>query len=78
MCTLRGQGQYFLNYDVFMFLNVVLTLAKGASTDETQHYAAFHLGLHCLPKYQFGVFLYTNGKYIFNYITLNSDLIIET
>ena len=26
-----------------------------------QHYAAFHLGLHCLPKYTFRGFQYTNG-----------------
>ena len=25
-----------------------------------QHCAAFHLGLHCLPKYSFRVFPYTN------------------
>ena len=26
-----------------------------------QHYAAFHLGLHCLPKYPFRGFQYTKG-----------------
>ena len=43
----------FLNYDVFLSLKVVLILANSADTDEMKHYAAFHLGLHCLPKYPF-------------------------
>ena len=30
-----------------------LILANSADPDEMQHYAAFHLGLHCLPKYLF-------------------------
>ena len=29
-----------------------------------QHYAAFHLGLHCMPKYSFRVFQYT-GELVF-------------
>ena len=33
-----------------MSLKVVLILANSADPDEMQHYAAFHLGLHCLPK----------------------------
>ena len=28
-----------------------LNLANSADSDEMQQYAAFHLGLHCLPKY---------------------------
>ena len=44
--------QNFLNYDVFLSLRVVLTLANSADPDEMQLYAAFYLGLHCLPKYQ--------------------------
>ena len=40
-----------INYDVFLSLKVVLILiANSADPDELQHYAAFHLGLHCLPK----------------------------
>ena len=27
--------------------------ANSADHDEMPHNAAFHLGLHCLPKYQF-------------------------
>ena len=28
-------------------------LLFSTNPDEMQHYAAFHLGLHCLPKYPF-------------------------
>ena len=38
-----------------------LILANSGDPDEMQHYAAFHLSLHCLPKYLFGGFQYTNG-----------------
>ena len=38
-----------------------MILANSADPDEMQHYAAFHLGLHCLPKYPFGGFQYTKG-----------------
>ena len=47
----KGSGQNFLNYDVFLSLKTVLNLANSADPDEMQHNAAFHLGLHCLPKY---------------------------
>ena len=43
----------FLNYDVFLSLKIVLTTAKSVDTDEMPHFVAFHLGLHCLPKYLF-------------------------
>ena len=32
---------------------VVLIVANGADPDEMQHYAAFHLCLHCLSDYPF-------------------------
>ena len=38
-----------------------LILVKCADHDEMQHYAAFHLDLHCLPKYLFRGFQYANG-----------------
>ena len=38
-----------------------LFLANSADPDEMQHYAAFHLGLHCLPNFPFGGFQYTKG-----------------
>ena len=39
--------------DVFHFLKLVLNLANRADPDEMQHDAAFHQGLHCMPKYSF-------------------------
>ena len=46
----------FLNYDVFLSpLKVGLDLENSADPDEMQHYAAFHLGLHYLLKFPFGV-----------------------
>ena len=51
----------FSKYDVFLSLNAVLILANSADPDEMQHLAAFHLGLHCLPKYPFRGFQYTKG-----------------
>ena len=42
-----------------MSLKVVLILANSADSDEMQHYAAFCLGLHCLPKFSFRGFQYT-------------------
>ena len=35
-------------------------LANSADPDEI-HYATFHQGLHCLPKYLFRGFQYTKG-----------------
>ena len=49
------------NHGVFLSLKVVLILANTADPDEMQHYAAFHLGLYCLPKYRFRGFQYTKG-----------------
>ena len=36
-------------------------LANIADPDEMQHYAAFHLGLHCLPKHPFRGIPYRKG-----------------
>ena len=52
----KGSGYNFLYKGVFLSLKVVLILANSADPDEMQH-----LGLHCLPKYLFGVFQYTRG-----------------
>ena len=40
---------------MFLSLNIDLVLANSADPDEMPHHAAFHLGLHCLPKYPLGV-----------------------
>ena len=55
----RGYRHNFLNYDSFLSLNLVLILAHSADTDEMQHDAAFHLCLHCLPKYPLWCFQHT-------------------
>ena len=53
-CTLRGHRQiFFLIYYAFLYLQVILILGNIADSDEMQHYAAFHLGNHCSPKYPF-------------------------
>ena len=53
---LKGsQVAKFPNSGIFLSLKIVLTSAKSADPDEMQHYAVFHLSLHCLPKYTFRV-----------------------
>ena len=37
---------FVLNHDVFLSLKAVLIFANSEDSDEKQHYAAFHLGLH--------------------------------
>ena len=37
----------------FLSLRIDFVLANSAHPDEIPHYAAFHLGLHYLPKYTF-------------------------
>ena len=55
----KGSQVKFSKCDVFLSVRVVLILANSADPDQMQHYAAFHLGLHCLPKYLFSGFQYT-------------------
>ena len=43
----KGLQVALFYYDVVLFLKVVLILANCADPDEMQHYAAFHLGIHC-------------------------------
>ena len=47
---------------MFLSLDFVLITANSADPDEMKHHAAFHLGHHCLPKYQ--SFQYTKGQKI--------------
>ena len=49
----KGHRLKFLNYDAFMSQRIVFILANSADPDEMPHNAAFHQGLHCLPKYLF-------------------------
>ena len=46
-------GYNFKKRVVFLSLKNDLFLDNSADTDGMLHYAPFHLGLHCLPKYQF-------------------------
>ena len=48
-------------------MKIIFILAKSAGPDEMQHIMAFHLGLHCLPKYPLKGFQYTKGKRSFSY-----------
>ena len=54
-----------LKKNVFFCLKIFFTFTNSVDPDEMQHYAAFHLGIHCLPKYSFGGF--PNTKWLRNY-----------
>ena len=43
----------FPNKIAFIFLKVVPISANSVDPDEMPHFAAFHLGLHFLPKYAY-------------------------
>ena len=47
----KGSQVKFSKHDVFLSVKGLLMLANSADLYEMQHYAAFHLGLHCLPTY---------------------------
>ena len=49
----KGLPVTILCNDVFLPLKINFIIANSAETDEMPHYVAFHLGLHCLPKYLF-------------------------
>ena len=50
---------------MFLSLKIDFALANSADLDKMLPYAAFHLGLHCLPKYLFtGT---QNEKYLSKY-----------
>ena len=50
-----GYWYNFLNCEVFLSVKVVLILANSVDSDEMQHYATFHLGLHCMSSACSGV-----------------------
>ena len=58
---IKGPRLYFTSKIVFLSLKTVFVLANSVDPDEMLLYAAFHLvykaafhqGLHCLPKYTF-------------------------
>ena len=47
---------------VFLSLKIDFVLANSEDLDEMPHLTAFHLGLHCLPKYPFWASLPLKGK----------------
>ena len=66
-CTYLGVSCYnFPNtYIVSFCLKIVFTFKDSLNPHETQHDAAFLLGLHCLKKYSFRFFPDTKFKYLF-------------
>ena len=56
-CLLPGRA--FASLYVLLFLEKEAEI--GGRANERPRYAAFHLGLHCLPKYPFRGFLFSNG-----------------
>ena len=38
---------------MYSVINMYFILANSADPNEMSHYATFHQGLHCLPKYLF-------------------------
>ena len=45
----------------FLSLKINFVLANSADPDEIPHYATFHFGLHCLPRYLFWGYQSTKG-----------------
>ena len=58
---LRVTAYNFLK-NAFLSLKINFVLENSADPDEMPHYAAFHLGLHCLPKYLLRGFWSSRGK----------------
>ena len=51
-----GHRLYFI---VVQSLKITFVLASTLDPDEMSRFAAFHLGLQCLPKYPFRSFQYS-------------------
>ena len=49
----KTQTNKGLNFNIFLPLMIVFILSNSADPGEMLPYAAFHMGLHCLPKYLF-------------------------
>ena len=58
---LRHRQSNFLYNDVYMTLKIIFIIANSSDSDETRPYAAFHLSLHCFPKYLFTDILNEKG-----------------
>ena len=48
MLRVNYRSELFPNYMVNLILKTVLTSARSVDPDEMSHFAAIHLGLHCL------------------------------
>ena len=42
---------------------LIFVFANSVEPDEMPHYVAFHLGLHCLPKYSFRSLCFDEKNY---------------
>ena len=51
---------YFPTKIEFLSLKIVLVSANSVGPGEMPHYAAFYLGLNCLPKYPVRGFQFTS------------------
>ena len=49
-------------------MKIFFICANSADHDEMPHYAAFHLGLHYLPKYLFTVIQNEKGLKVYNHM----------
>ena len=57
-CILNDESQPIVSKS---FSEDFFVLESSADPDEMPHYAAFHLGLHCLQKYLFRSHQYRKG-----------------
>ena len=55
--------------DVFLSPKIVFILTNSADPDEMLHFVAFNLGLHCLPKFLFGL-----SNILFLHIHIQSNI----
>ena len=59
--TYLGVSGYTFKNIVFFCLKILFNFTNSVDTEEMQHSAAFHQGLHCLKKCSFRSFLNTKG-----------------
>ena len=57
-CIYQGVTDYTCSNNI-AFLSLKIILANSVDPDEMLPYAAFHFGLHCLPKYAFICLFYS-------------------
>ena len=59
---IKGSQVIISNENCISFSEIVFVLANSVDPDEMLHYAAFHLGLHYLPRYTLRSQLKKNGN----------------